>query len=174
MTAAFELITSVEWASAIVLASKQLLQAQANQSWIICFYVSFFIVTAGNVFDLHCIIFVRKQNLWHVFGRYWITNGAVHARHAVVFAQLVIAGVGYGVHTVIVPVRDRDMRPLPGVTVVDMGVKMGLNGVDNARLRFDNVRVPRLNLLNRSVVPDYDYIPSEAPNVILNILVQNI
>jgi len=42
------------------------------------------------------------------------------------------------------------MRPLPGVTVVDMGVKMGLNGVDNARLSFDNVRVPRTNLLNRS------------------------
>jgi len=75
----------------------------------------------------------------------------VHARHAIVFAQLVIDGVGYGVHTVLLSVRDRDMRPVPGVTVVDMGVKMGLNGVDNARLSFDNVRVPRTNLLNRSV-----------------------
>jgi len=73
----------------------------------------------------------------------------VHARHAIVFAQLVIDGVGYGVHTVHVPIRDKDMRPLPGVTVVDMGVKMGLNGVDNARLSFDSVRIPRTNLLNR-------------------------
>ena len=38
---------------------------------------------------------------------------------------------------------------MPGVTVEDMGHKMGLNGVDNAKLSFDNVRVPRENLLNR-------------------------
>jgi len=30
-----------------------------------------------------------------------------------------------------------------------MGYKMGLNGVDNAKLSFDNVRVPRTALLNR-------------------------
>ncbi|CAL4175990.1 unnamed protein product [Meganyctiphanes norvegica] len=30
-----------------------------------------------------------------------------------------------------------------------MGYKMGLNGVDNAKLFFDNVRVPRENLLNK-------------------------
>ena len=82
--------------------------------------------------------------------RYWITNGAVHARHTVVFAQLIIDGTGHGVHAVLVPIRDKEMRTLPGVTVVDMGYKMGLNGVDNARLSFNNVRVPRTNLLNRS------------------------
>lgn len=38
---------------------------------------------------------------------------------------------------------------MPGVTVEDMGYKMGLNGVDNAKLAFNNVRVPRENLLNR-------------------------
>jgi hypothetical protein len=38
---------------------------------------------------------------------------------------------------------------MPGVTVEDMGHKMGLNGVDNAKLTFDNVRVPRENLLNK-------------------------
>ena len=75
----------------------------------------------------------------------------MHAHHAIVFAQLVIDGVGYGVHAILVAVRDKEMRPLPGVTVVDMGVKMGLNGVDNARLSFDKVRVPRTNLFNRSV-----------------------
>ena len=30
-----------------------------------------------------------------------------------------------------------------------MGHKMGMNGVDNAKLTFDNVRVPRTNLLNK-------------------------
>ena len=30
-----------------------------------------------------------------------------------------------------------------------MGIKMGLNGIDNAKISFDNVRVPRENLLNK-------------------------
>ena len=81
--------------------------------------------------------------------RYWITNGAVHARLTIVFAQLIIDGTKQGVHAFLVPIRDKEMRTLPGVTVVDMGIKMALNGVDNARLNFDNVRVPRTNLLNR-------------------------
>ena len=38
---------------------------------------------------------------------------------------------------------------MPNVKVEDMGHKMGLNGVDNAKITFDNVRVPRDNLLNR-------------------------
>jgi acyl-CoA oxidase len=38
---------------------------------------------------------------------------------------------------------------MPGVTIEDMGYKMGLNGVDNAKLSFNNVRVPREALLNR-------------------------
>ena len=33
--------------------------------------------------------------------------------------------------------------------VEDMGYRMGLNGVDNAKLFFENVRVPQENLLNR-------------------------
>jgi len=106
--------------------------------------------SSRGLFFTSCLCSSKKTyNFSCLFVRYWITNGAVHARHAIVFAQLVIDGVGYGVHTVLVPIRDKDMRPLHGVTVVDMGVKMGLNGVDNARLSFDNVRVPRTNLLNR-------------------------
>jgi len=37
---------------------------------------------------------------------------------------------------------------MPGVKIHDMGHKMGLNGVDNAKFFFENVRVPRENLLN--------------------------
>ena len=57
-------------------------------------------------------------------------------------------GEGHGVHAFVVPIR-RDGRVLPGVRVEDNGLKMGLNGVDNGRLWFDGVRVPRDNLLNR-------------------------
>ena len=41
------------------------------------------------------------------------------------------------------------MNILPDVLVEDMGHKMGLNGVDNAKLTFNNVRVPKDNLLNK-------------------------
>lgn len=30
-----------------------------------------------------------------------------------------------------------------------MGIKMGNNGVDNATLAFNNVRIPRVNMMNR-------------------------
>ena len=55
----------------------------------------------------------------------------------------------HGIHGFLVPIRDNDLKPLSGVTVEDMGYKMGVNGVDNAKLSFDNVRVPLVNLLNR-------------------------
>merc|ERR1719339_873991 len=45
--------------------------------------------------------------------------------------------------------RDDNLKTIPGVTIEDMGYKMGLNGVDNAKLSFDNVRIPRENLLNK-------------------------
>ena len=45
---------------------------------------------------------------------------------------------------------------MPGVTVHDMGRKIGLNGIDNAKISFDNVRVPRENLLNRYSDVDKD------------------
>ena len=33
--------------------------------------------------------------------------------------------------------------------IEDMGVKLGLNGIDNARLVFTHVKVPRVAMLNR-------------------------
>jgi len=80
--------------------------------------------------------------------KYWITNGAVHAKHVVVFARLLVGGNDEGIHGVLVRIRDDDLKVMPGVTVEDMGHKMGLNGVDNAKLSFDHVLAPRENLLN--------------------------
>ncbi len=79
----------------------------------------------------------------------WIGNAACHARMATVFAQLVIDDESYGVHALLVPIRDERGEVLPGVFIDDCGHKMGLNGVDNGRLWFDQVRVPADNLLDR-------------------------
>jgi acyl-CoA oxidase len=79
----------------------------------------------------------------------YIGNAADDGRIAVVFAQLYVDGTGHGVHAVLVPLRDEAGAVLPGVRIEDCGHKLGLNGVDNGRLWFDRVRVPRENLLNR-------------------------
>ncbi len=79
----------------------------------------------------------------------YIGNAARDGRLATVFAQLEVEGEGRGVHAVLVPIRGEDGKPLSGVTIEDCGEKLGLNGVDNGRLTFDRVRVPRENLLDR-------------------------
>ncbi len=79
----------------------------------------------------------------------WIGNAARHGQQATVFAQLEIDGEGYGVHAFVVPIRDDSGEPMPGVRIEDSGHKMGLNGIDNGRLWFDGVRVPREALLSR-------------------------
>ena len=81
--------------------------------------------------------------------KYWITNGAKHSNYAVVFAQTIVDGKNEGVNVFIVRIRNERMEPCPGVEIEDMGFKIGLNGVDNARLAFNNVKIPRENMLNR-------------------------
>ena len=89
----------------------------------------------------------------------YIGNAALHGRTAVVFAQLEVDGERHGVHALVVPIRDARGNHLPGVRIEGCGDKLGLNGVDNGRIRFDHVRVPRTALLNRfgDVGPDGTY-----------------
>ena len=97
----------------------------------------------------------------------YIGNAALHGRLAVVFAQLVVAGQHHGVHAVLVPIRDEQGNPCPGVRIEDSGEKLGLNGIDNGRLWFDSVRVPRQNLLNRfaDITPEGEYVsPIASPS----------
>ncbi|MDO7868236.1 acyl-CoA dehydrogenase family protein [Nocardioides jiangxiensis] len=97
----------------------------------------------------------------------YIGNAARHAEAAAVFAQLVVDGTGHGVHALFVPLRDPSGATLPGVRIEDCGTKLGLQGVDNGRIWFDGVRVPRTNLLNRygDVSPEGVYSsPIENPD----------
>jgi acyl-CoA oxidase len=89
----------------------------------------------------------------------YIGNVASDGRMAAVFAQLITKGKSRGVHVLLVPIRDDKNRPCPGVRIEDCGEKEGLNGVDNGRLWFDDVRVPRDALLDRygAVAPDGTY-----------------
>src|SRR6201998_3236090 len=101
----------------------------------------------------------------------YIGGAAQTATMAAVFAQLITTEdgkpVNHGVHCLMVPIRDADGTDLPGVTTSDCEYKGGLPGVDNGRIVFDHVRVPRDNLLNKygDVAADGTYSsPIENPN----------
>ena len=97
----------------------------------------------------------------------YIGNAANDGLAAVVFAQLITRKVNHGVHAFYVELRDPVTKEfLPGIGGEDDGIKGGLNGIDNGRLHFTGVRVPRANLLNRygNVAPDGTYSSSiESP-----------
>ncbi len=95
----------------------------------------------------------------------YIGNAAAHATMAAVFARLITPSgpdgelEDHGIHAVLVPIRDERGKLRHGVRIEDNGHKLGLNGVDNGRIAFNHVRVPRENLLNRfgDVAPDGAY-----------------
>ncbi|QAY73044.1 acyl-CoA dehydrogenase [Agromyces protaetiae] len=91
------------------------------------------------------VIHTPFRGAWKEF----LGNAGLHGKAATVFAQLITNGVNHGVHCFYVPIRDENGEFLPGVGGVDDGLKGGLNGIDNGRLHFTNVRIPRTNLLNR-------------------------
>jgi acyl-CoA oxidase len=96
---------------------------------------------ATRCFDLHTPHQAARKD--------YIGNAAKDGRMAVVFAQLISGGTNHGVHAWLVPIRNDDGTPCAGVTIGDDGPKAGLNGVDNGRLTFDHVQVPRDMLLDR-------------------------
>ncbi|CAA6673927.1 unnamed protein product [Spirodela intermedia] len=67
--------------------------------------------------------------------KYWIGGAGIHANHTIIFAQLHIQGKNQGVHAFAARIRDDDGT-------------------------FDNLRVPRQNLLNSvcDVLPDGQYV----------------
>jgi len=76
-------------------------------------------------------------------------GNALHSKIATVFAQLIVNGKNEGVHAILVPLRNEKHELLEGVIIEDNGYKLGLNGVDNGKIWFNNVSVPRENLLDK-------------------------
>ncbi|XP_022101155.1 peroxisomal acyl-coenzyme A oxidase 3-like isoform X1 [Acanthaster planci] len=99
----------------------------------------------------------------------WVGLLGKTATHAVLYAQLYTPdGVCHGLHVFIVPLRDpKTLQSYPGLVLGDMGKKMGLNGLDNGFVLFNNYRIPKENLLNKmaDVSQDGKYItPHKDPN----------
>lgn len=96
--------------------------------------------------------------------KWWIGGLGIACTHAVVQAQLIIAGKSHGPHLFIVPVRSPfDLKPCKGITVGDIGPKAygGFSTTDNGFALFDHVRIPRDNMLMKfaQVTKDGQYAP---------------
>lgn len=82
--------------------------------------------------------------------KFWIGGAAKSANVAAVFAQLYIKDKCEGPHVFLVPLRDKKtFKPYPGIILGDCGKKLGLDAIDNGFIIFNNVRIPRENMLNR-------------------------
>jgi acyl-CoA oxidase len=104
--------------------------------------------------------------------KWWIGGAGQTATHAVVFAQLIIGERSYGPHFFLVQLRDlHTQMPLPGISIGDIGKKMGRDGVDNGFIMFTQVRIPRNHMLmkwakvssdgkySKPPLPQLSYIP---------------
>jgi len=79
----------------------------------------------------------------------WISQGYT-AELGVVIADLRVGGTSYGPHAFFMNLRDgEEGNLLPGIRIEDMGYKTVANDLDNARVWFDKVRLPKSALLNK-------------------------
>lgn len=82
--------------------------------------------------------------------KWWIGSLGKAANHAVVMAQLIIDGKGYGPHPFVVQIRDlKTHQPRENIHVGDIGPKFGYNTMDNGFLLFNKVKIPHANMLAR-------------------------
>jgi len=96
----------------------------------------------------------------------WWPGGLGHSsNYAIVMAQLYTKGVCHGIHPFIVQLRDEETyMPMKGIKIGEIGSKLGMNATNNGFLGFENVRIPRKNMLmkNNKVLKDGTYI--KAPS----------
>lgn len=78
----------------------------------------------------------------------WISQGYT-AELGVTIADLRIEGKSYGPHAFFMKLRQDGGKLMPGIRIDDMGTKTIANDLDNARVWFDQVKLPKSALLNR-------------------------
>jgi len=79
----------------------------------------------------------------------WISCGGRSSTMAAVMAKLVVNGENHGNHAFCVEIRDENLVNAPGVIIGNVGEKVGVNGIDNAFIFFENFIVPYDALLDR-------------------------
>ncbi|KAK4320234.1 hypothetical protein Pmani_008885 [Petrolisthes manimaculis] len=93
--------------------------------------------------------------------KWWPGGLGKTVNYAVVMAQLYTQGKCHGVHPFIVQIRDEEThQSMPGVTVGEIGPRLGMNTNDNGFLRFNQYRIPHTNMLMKhsQVLKDGTYV----------------
>lgn len=123
----------------------------------ICAYAQTELAHGSNVAGLLTeVTYIRETDEFEIHSpclgstKWWIGQLGKCANYAIVFGQLIIDGRSYGPHPFMVQIRSLvDHKPLPGITVGDIGPKYGFNAADNGFIRFNRVRIPRTNMLTK-------------------------
>ncbi|KAJ6598642.1 putative peroxisomal acyl-coenzyme A oxidase 1, partial [Pseudolycoriella hygida] len=92
--------------------------------------------------------------------KFWIGGLGQTANYALVFANLHTLGKSYGIHAFLVQVRDEvTHKPMKGISIGDVGVKIGFNCTNNGFLGMDNVRIPLKHMMmkNAEVLENGEY-----------------
>ncbi|KAI9925412.1 hypothetical protein ASPWEDRAFT_52085 [Aspergillus wentii DTO 134E9] len=103
--------------------------------------------------------------------KYWPGGLGLSCSHAVIVARLITNGKDHGMHWFVVQIRSlEDHSVLDGVELGDIGIKMGYNGTCNGYARFNQLRIPRKNLLaaHVQVLADGTYIKNAGDDVPLS------
>ncbi|ORX96649.1 acyl-CoA dehydrogenase/oxidase C-terminal [Clohesyomyces aquaticus] len=80
--------------------------------------------------------------------KFWPGALGFSCTHGIVVARLIIRSKDYGPHLFMVQLRSLDDgRPLPGVELGDVGLKMSYNATCNGFATFHQVRIPRTDML---------------------------
>ncbi|VEU19396.1 DEKNAAC100306 [Brettanomyces naardenensis] len=95
--------------------------------------------------------------------KWWIGGAAHSSTHTVCFARLIVDGKDYGVKTFVVPLRDANHDLHHGITIGDIGQKMGRNGIDNGWIQFTNVEIPKEYMLSKFTTVEEDGTVVEPP-----------
>lgn len=108
--------------------------------------------------------------------KWWIGQLGKCANHTVVFAQLLMPVAGsnkyrsVGPHPFLVQIRRfEDHTVIPGITVGDIGPKLGFAALDNGFIAFRQHRIPRSNMLSRYAKIDpatKEYVPPSNPKLL--------
>ncbi|KAK2861428.1 hypothetical protein FQN49_004207 [Arthroderma sp. PD_2] len=82
--------------------------------------------------------------------KFWPGAMASSCTHGILMARLIVKGKDHGLHAFVIPLRRLDtFKPVTGVELGDIGMKMGYNGTTNGYAIFHNLRIPRDFLLMR-------------------------
>ena len=104
----------------------------------------------------------------------WISQGYT-AELGVVIADLRMGGKSLGPHPFHLRLRDETGKLVPGIRTEDMGIKTVANDLDNARVWFDNVRLPKDALLNRFCdIRDNKYVQVGAEKMRIEVIGQRL